>query len=200
MTQAPDAILEKALDVKTFSVLDAIKGRSYPADEVTVYYNTGAVYRLKTLENQRLDLDMAANNAKKGEEANEFDAKIAELDVKIAEVRAEVEASAVTFEMRGFGPEVRDSLVDQARAKFQVEAVEDGSEANTWLNSRAVAESIIRAKDANGAVDEHRFDADEIEEMRKVLAPEEFGKILGMTLVLSYTAYSFDAATSPDFS
>lgn len=192
--------LDAALNPKTFSVLDAIKGRAYPTDEVTVYYDTAAVYRLKGLENQRLALDMAANNAKEGDEANEFDAKIAELDAKIEAVRAEVEASGVTFEMRGFAPAVRDSLVDQARADFKVEEVLDGTDAGNWLNARAISESIIRAKAADGSVDEHRWSVDEVEEMRHFLVPEEFAKVLGLTLLLSYTAFEFDARTSADFS
>lgn len=200
MASDPNALVEKALDVKTFSVLDAIKGRSYPTDEVTVYYDTAALYRLKGLENQRLALDMAANNAPKGEEANKFDAQIAEVDAKIAELTKQVQASAITFHMRGYSPAVRDSLVDEARAKFDVEKVEDGTPANEWLNARAVAETIIRSTDASGAVDEHHFSVEDVEDLRSFLAPEEFGKLLGQTLLLSYTAFSFDAATSPDFS
>ncbi len=192
--------LDTALNPKTFSVLDAIKGRAYPTDEVTVYYNTEAVYRLKGLENQRLALDMLANNAKKGDEANQIDAKIAELDPKIAAVRAEVEASGVTFEMRGFAPAVRDSLVDEARAKFDVPVIEDESEANNWLHARAIAESIIRVKAADGSVDEHRWNADEVMEISHFLVPEEFGKITGLALLLSYTSFEFDARTSADFS
>lgn len=200
MASDPNALVEKALDVKTFSVLDAIKGRSYPTDEVTVYYDTAALYRLKGLENQRLALGIAANNAPEGDEVDKFDAKIAELDPTIEAVRAEVEASALTFEMRGFAPAVRDSLVDEARAKFKVSVIEDESDANNWLYARAIAESIIRAKSADGSVDEHHWSVDEVEEMRHFLVPEEFAKVLGTTLLLSYTAFEFDAATSPDFS
>lgn len=192
--------LNATLDPKTFSVLDAIKGRAYPTDEVTVYYNTAAVYRLKGLENQRMALDLAANNAADGDEANEFDAKIVGVDEQIAAIRAEVEASGVTFEMRGFAPAVRDSLVDETRVKFDVPEVQDGTDAGNWLNARAIAESIIRAKSADGSVDEHRWSVDEVEEMRHFLVPEEFAKVLGMTLLLSYTAFEFDARTSADFS
>lgn len=186
MASDPNALVEKALDVKTFSVLDAIKGRSYPTDDVTVYTDTASLYLIKKYEND-------ANNAVTGDEANAADAKIAELT-------KQVQASAITFHMRGYSPAVRDSLVDEARAKFGVEKVEDGTPANEWLNARAVAETIIRSTDASGAVDEHHFSVEDVEDLRSFLAPEEFGKLLGQTLLLSYTAFSFDAATSPDFS
>lgn len=203
MSADPTNLVEKALEPKTFSVLDAIKGRSYPTDTETVYTDTAALYQLKKLELERLDLDMAANNATRGEEANEFDARIAVLDEKIVEVKKKVAASGITFEMRGYSPEVRDSLVKEAKAKFNLaddESIMDGTPANEWLNARAIAESTIRTRNAEGAVDEHHFSVEDVEVFRSFLAPEEFGKLIGLTLLLSYTAFAFDANTTPDFS
>lgn len=203
MANDPQTLVENALNVKTFSVMDAIKGRSYPTDEATVYPDPAPLYLLKKYENDRLELDFQANNARDGEEANVWDAKIEELDAKIRPLREQIEASAIVFEMRGFSPAVRDSLVDEAKAKFKIPedtGIEDGTPAGNWLNSRVVAESIVRTRAADGSVDEHLFTVDEIEEYRKFLPPEEFGKLLGLALMLSYTAFAYDASVTPDFS
>lgn len=203
MSNDPQALVENALNTKTFSVLDAIKGRSYPTDQVTIYPDPAPLYLLQKYENDRLELDIKANNARTGEEANEWDAKIEALDTKIKPLREEIEVSAIVFEMRGFAPQVRDSLIKEAKSKFDLadtDNILDGTAADAWLNARVVAESIIRTRASDGSVDEHLFTVEEVEEYRKFLPPEEFGKLIGMALMLSYTAFAYDASVTPDFS
>lgn len=175
------------VDPKTFSVLDAIKGRSYPTDTVNVYTDTAAIYELVRAEK-------AANDAKTGEDADTWGEKITSLKARVAE-------SVLRFEMRGYAPAVRDALIEEAKAKFNIEgALEEESEAGEWLTKRTIAESIIRVTNAAGEVDEHRVSVEDVDAWSQYLAPEEFAKLNAFSYLLSYQAFQYDLETTPDFS
>jgi len=172
-------------DIKTFSVLDAAKGRSYPTDEVTVYTDVASLYLLN-------ELDTTVNDAETGEEANAVEPEIAEL-------REKIKASAMTFHLRGFSPGVRESINDEARAKFGEDVNLDEGDPLVWRLNRFINESIIRATNVEGAVDEHRWTYDDVVALRGILPDEESVKIQDLMLELSFKSWQFDEAVNADF-
>lgn len=172
-------------DIKTFSVLDAAKGRSYPTDEVTVYTDVASLYHLN-------ELDAIANDAETGDEANVVEPEIAEL-------REKIKASAMTFYLRGFSPGVRESINDEARAKFGDDVSLDKGDPLVWRLNRYINESIITVTNAEGAVDKHRWTYDDVVSLRGFLPDEEFLKIQDKMFELSLASWKFDEAVNADF-
>jgi len=174
------------MDVKTFDVLAAAKGRSYPTDNVTVYTDVAALYTYAHLE-------ASANNAKEGDEANEF-------DEALKPIREQILASGLTFHMRGFAPGVRKSIDEEAKAKFGEDADLDNGDGLAWRFGKYVAESVVKVENVNGDVDEHHWNVDEVLELRAFLAEEEYAKLVDLALQLSLAVWEFDKAVTPDFS
>lgn len=173
-------------DVKTFSVLDAIKGRSYPSDSVTVYTDVESLYELARLEKQIAD-------APDGESANALEPQVEDLKDKIKK-------SALTFELRGFSFGVWDSIDKEAQAMFGNDADISEGEAKSWRKHRYIAESIIRVTNADGAVDESRWGIEDVKNLEALLPMSEFSKLEAMTSFLSMASLEFDQAVTPDFS
>lgn len=172
-------------DIKTFSVLDAAKGRSYPTDEVTVYTDVASLYLLN-------ELDAIANDAETGDEANAVEPAVAELREKIKE-------SALTFHLRGFSPGVRTSINDETRALFGEEVDLDEGDPLIWRLNKYVSESIISVTNTEGAVDEHRWSDEDVASLRGLLPDEEWVKLQDLTLKLSFESWHFDEAVNADF-
>ena len=175
-------------DIKTFSLLDAIKGRSYPEDQVDLYTDIAAAYEVDRL-------NAAINDATEGNEANV-------LEERLTAAKETLARSAQTFHLRGFAPGVSKSIMTEARALFKVEdgqTVDDVPEAFEWVNRRSVAESIISVVDVDGNVDEHHFTVDDIATLEEYLPPEETQKLANKCYELSFKALAFDASVGSDF-
>jgi hypothetical protein len=185
------ALVEKATAPGTFSVLDAIKGRSYPEDDVTVYTDAAAAYEIRLLEEKIADV----------EDGNEVNA----LDAELERLKHRVRDSKMVFHLRGFNRGVIDGIMKQGREKFPWEdkllpdPLERGEGAR-WANAYYVAESIIRVTDSQGNVDEHHWDVDEVMALQATLPDDVFEKILDKTIELSFAALFFDQTVTPDFS
>ena len=172
-------------DVKTFSLLDAVKGRSYPEDLVTIYTDVAAAYEVDRL-------NAAANNSL---EDNKY-------EDELAAAKATLAASAKTVRMRGFAPGVSKSILKEAHALFKVEdgkTVDDVPEAFAWVNRRSIAEAIISVTDVDGNVDDHHFTVEDIEALENYLPQEEIDKLSNKCYELSFKALAFDASVGSDF-
>lgn len=169
-------------DVKTFSVLDAAKGSSYPSDDVTVYTNQKAAHQIARLEFEINETD--------------DDARVNELDAQIAVLRDEVLASQLTFHMRGISPGTRTAVQQQVKErKFG----EDTDGRTRFSNAAYLAAHIVRVTNAEGAVDERVFEADEVVELVKALPDESVEDLYEKMQELTFRAAYFDAAVSADF-
>lgn len=177
------------LNAKTFSVLDALQGRAYPEDTVTIYTDTVSMYAYERLNTE-------ANTTRDSERVNEIDEQLKEL-------REKVKASALTFHLRGFSPETSREIVRWARGLHKMDASEplkDDSPAFEDANLRSIAESIVKVVDAEGNEDTHHWSTDDVRALEGQIDPGQFIKISNMVYELSFKALAFDAAVSPDFS
>jgi hypothetical protein len=177
------------LNPKTFSVLDALQGRSYPEDDVTVYTDVEALYQYE-------HVNALVNDALNGDTANQYESQLNGL-------RERIKASALIIHMRGYAPAIAKTLVAETRAKFQLDSsvlIDQDTDAFRWLNKRSIAESMIRVTNAEGAVDERLFTVDDVEAFDDFLTPDEMQKLVDKSFELSFRGMAFDAAVSPDFS
>lgn len=173
-------------DPKTFSVLDAIQGRSYPTDEITLYTDAASMYLLNRLEVEQANLT-------DGDAANE-------LEPKREELKAAIKATALTFHLRGFSTGVIQSINDEARAKFGEDVSLDKEEPFVWRMDKYVAESIISVTNAEGAVDESRWGVEDAAKLRAHLPDDEWNRLQTAVLALSFASWQFDQAVNADFS
>lgn len=186
-----DTLVETAQAKGTFSVLDAAKGRAYPEDDTTVYLDSAAAYEFHAIETALAD---------------EKDAKTkAALDKKRTALKAKVEASALTFHLRGVAPGFVQALLTKATALFpptndeNQDYPENAAQRVRWFENALWVEHIVSATNAAGEVDEHRWTVDEIEELRNLIPGETEEKIMELVNNLSFAAAYFDAVVSADF-
>jgi hypothetical protein len=174
--------LDAALDKKTFSVLDAVKGRSYPQDIVDVYTDAETALKVRRLEER-------INNERDAEQVNELDAEKAALI-------AHVKDSVLTFHLRGVAPGVVDGIQAQADEKFGADPSPDKFK---WMNYSYLAANIISVTNAEGAVDEHLYTYEDVEQLAGYLPTSEFDKVFNLMQELTFARDLFDLSVSADF-
>lgn len=185
----PMSLVAQATEPRTFSVLEAAKGRSYPQDIISVYTNAEAAYQVNLLEKK---INSHATD----------DAELAAMVEEQNAYKDAVKASVLTFHMRGINPGLIRSISDEAHTKTF-----DGEEGdalvgrqNVWSNFSILAAHIVSVTDAQGNVDEHKWNFEDVETLRDWLPDDEFDKISNMMFDLSFAAALFDASVSADFS
>lgn len=187
------AIIEAAKDKNTFNVLDAIQGRSYPQDIVTIYTDTNAAYEIHNIEKHIADL------------GNDEAEQINKLDEQITTLKQRIKDTALTFRLRGIGRDLKEAINDEARLLFpwtdktNPDPVDQGIGAE-WVNRSFLAAHIVDVTDALGNVDEHMWDEAQVETLRKSIPDESFLSLIRLMQELSFAATYFDASVTPDFS
>lgn len=173
-------------DVKTFSVLDTVKGRSYPTDEVTIYTDVESLYKVLKLENKVND--------------ETDDDVINEVDKEISTLREKIEESALTFHLRGFSYGVWDSIDKETTAKFGEDADFSKGEAASWRSAKFISESIIKVVNAEGQEDPNRWSPEDVLNLQAHIPVNEYSKISARANLLSLSSLEFEQALTPDFS
>lgn len=108
----------------TFSFLDRVTGRNYPTDEVVVYLDEAAGYRIGEIEAELVDArELQAKLTKTTDKAAkaEVTKEIAKLEEQLVANKAEAEKSRFVFHLEGISTDAYDQLVDEAQAQFPLE-------------------------------------------------------------------------------
>lgn len=185
MTTNIDDILGQATNVESFSVLDAIQGTAYPTDDVTVYTDAASAYKIEVIEDQIAETkDEDAVNA---------------LDADRLELVDKIKASALTFTLHGFAPEIVKAINDSAKAKYDVEDTDFGPVARE-VNFRYLAESIQSVTNVAGAVDTHHWSLEDVQALEGRIPAEEFAKLMSKMEAVVFAAFLFDSKVDADFS
>lgn len=179
MTENP---IIDAMNKGTFSVLEVAKGRGYPQDIVDVYLDHDAAFKI-----HRLEARIASEQD--GEKVNALDDERRELVEK-------VKASRLTFHLRGISEDDIEAVQKQATEKF---GPDESNDKGKWSNGAFLAQHIVSVTNAEGEVDSHKWTADEVVELWKVLPTESFNKLLLLMQELTFAARYFDEAVSTDF-
>lgn len=124
MSEHAKAAATDASKKGTFSFLDRVTGRNYPTDEVAIYLDEAAGYRIGEIEAELVDarelqskLVKTTDKAAKAEVTKE----IAKLEEQLVANKAEAEKSRFVFHLQGISTEAYDKLVDMAQAEFPLE-------------------------------------------------------------------------------
>jgi hypothetical protein len=182
--------LENALQRSTFNVLDAVRGRGYPTDTVTVFAAEDAAYEAAKIQ---------------AELADEKDAKkVKALEKRLGELINEVKESALEFHLRGISPRVVEDIRKANVAKYGPgpngePPLEEGDvdEANglAWT-----ALSIEKIVDAHGNEHTEKLTPEQLRELFDNLPVIEAARVIDLAQQLIFGAVVFDEVVGPDFS
>lgn len=186
LDEVRDAV-EKATDKSTFSLVEAIKGRGYPTDQVTVYLNADAAYNLA--ETNAL-LTALAQRAETEEYEN--------LDKVAQQLKAEVLASAMTIHLRGISPGELAKISKKVRKQAEADGL-DEEDIALELTKAWIAPHIIRVEQADGAVDEHLWSPEEVEVLMDLLPQTEWLKLNDTINKMTFTSAYFTQAVDAGF-
>lgn len=188
--------LENALQKGTFNVLDAVKGRGYPTDKVTLYTAFDAEYEARSIE--------AKLKALEGKKATkEVAAQRAELQSSLDACLQRIKDSALTFHLRGIAPSVQEAIYAEADAHLADENNEDvktDEDRNRFANDAVIAAHIVKVVNAEGAEDGEAWTREKVEALHDLLPEGEMLKLLHKVAELSFEAAAFDKVVGPDFS
>lgn len=170
--------VENAMDSKTFSIIEAAAGRSYPNKDVVIYLDHEAAYQASLIE-EKIAYERDSD-------------KVNALDEEIQVLREKIVESELTVHMRGTSRGVRRQIEKRSRK------VDDTDRAE-FLTHENVAAHIIRVTDHEGNVDEHLFTGEEVQTLFDTLPDESVTKLLNAMNELTFEAMYFDSAVSADF-
>lgn len=175
-------LVEKAQARGSFSLADAIKGKSNPSDSVEIYLDDESAYELTKI-NDQLILELDEEYTKPLEE-------------KAAVLAQKIKDSKLTFKMRGIDQLLVEQTEKKVRAKY------DDAENEDWWKEyicALVALNIVSVENAKGEVDEHVFTTEEVVELRNTLSPESWNKIIATMQKLTLATGYFKGLTDAGF-
>lgn len=166
-------LVEDAQSKGKFNLVDFIKGRGYPEDEVEIYLDVASAYELSKLSDELVTI--------------EDPAKAAPIEAEIRSLEKKIIASRLKFNMRG---------IDQK----QVESIENAEKINSeesqsdeWYIGymcALVAANIVSVENADGEIDKRLFTKADVMELRGTLPSESWDKIVStmqrLTLATGY--------------
>lgn len=188
ITEEALELVKEAQSPKVFNLVDAIKNRAYPTKDVTIYLDDDSAMRLVEINDQM-------NRTKEPEDLEELQK---EAD-KLAEA---VMDSALTFHLRGVGQDAIDAITESLDAKYDIGKNDVGTNNPDWLRdyiTTLVSMNIRSVTNADGAVDTTEFTFERAEELRKIIAPTEWAKLVGMMQRLTLAGGYFDQLTDSGF-
>ena len=173
----------------TFSLLDALTGRSYPTDEVEIYLDIAELYKAKTFNEM-------ANAEPDPTKSNEYHEQYLEHLAKAKE-------TALLFKLQAYPPEVKDNNVREVRAKFGLndhEEIEPGTDAFEWIYAKHIAEAVQSVVKADGSVADHKMTPETVIALSKQLPADEYQRLFTKVVVLTLSGYEYDDMLNADFS
>lgn len=142
--------LNNALDQDSFDVLEFVTGDLTPRKAVTIYTNAEAGYRLDELVKREQESVREVDSLSITDEVAWVDPD------EVAALKEAVEASALTFHLKGLAPKAREAIQKELQAKhnFSEEAPDDQKSAYyEEFQNTLVAKSIERVVNSRGATD-----------------------------------------------
>ena len=181
-------IVEGALDIPVFNVVDFVMGRSLAEDDVVLYTNENAALHLKDAV-RNLDI-----------EADDF---VPTKEMK--ELSAAALASKIILRLHAMDPKDYEPLFEKARkdaaealGKFGKESDEETEIWNEYRN-KLLSEIWVKTTNAEGAEDTAKKTPKEVEKFRLYL-PESQRKVLEDAIVkVTFASSAIDLSADPDF-
>lgn len=190
--------LNAALDQDSFDVLEFVTGDLTPRKTVSIYTNSEAGYRLDTLLAQEEENVRIASESD-GLSITDGGVWVDEEEVKA--LREQVEASTLTFHLKGLAPKAREAIQKELRAKHNYKDDADNEAQEEYFNefqNTLVAKSIEKAVNAKGATDTS-WSADKVAVLRGRVNALELGRLDNAVFEINTDADLYSRAVNADF-
>jgi len=194
-----------ALAPTSFKLDDFLGGIAYPVEQVVIHLDAYAANeKLKAVK--FLD-ELEAKYAKQLKDSDKQERTIGEVDEitaedldaannAIAEWNDKLEATSITFYLRGMAPSIVEEISKQY---FVTPEDENDPQKNRDRDNELIAKSIIKAVNSAGGVDEHVFTAAEVEGYRGKLLEGEFLKLVQAVAQVNLNGALFNQAVDAPF-
>lgn len=189
-TQISEAIelAEQAQSKEKFSLIDAIKGKSFPEQEVIVFLDDKAA------------LDLMKLNDKMNRETDPELLKA--LEDEAVELAKAIKESSLHFRMRGVPQKAIEAVMDKCNERYEIKKGEDGTKNSLWLRDYItilVGMNIVSVTNSSNQVDEGPFDEEAVEEIRQSISATEWGKLVETMQKLTLAGGYFEQLTDAGF-
>jgi hypothetical protein len=229
----------KALQEKgTFNARAAVNNATYPADQIDVYSDARVAHEVnvaaheaalargvaqnafaelvrQAAENGTVESDPEAE-AKEDATYKALDAEATELEAKVAELLPGLEASKLTFHLRGLAPKQWRLIHSLGRKEIKApvrrhfENGEDGDEAfqaeevernilrNAWINNACIAPAIVKVVNPKGEEDTGVWTVDDVATIDDTYLESEYAKLKNLMEQLTFANTLFQRAIEQD--
>jgi hypothetical protein len=230
--------IENLKSPATFNAREAVNNATYPTDSIGVYSDAAVAHRVNVAAHEAALARNVAQNAfaaavqRAAENASvesdpeaeaagdptfkKLDAEAKELEAEVAELLPGLEASKLTFHLRGLAP-AQWRLIHRKSAKeikapvrkhfekgedgdeeFQAEEVERNILRNAWINDSCIASSIVKVVNADGEEDTSTWSVDDVANLSALYLESEYAKLKNLMEQLTFANTLFQWAIEQD--
>lgn len=198
--------VETALNPDTFDVMAYVAGQEVSTEEISIYVNVKSARRLEALVEKRAEEIYNRRELEKIGAISSLSIADAdedtEYDDEINELLAELENSALIFEIQTVAP----ALVRAITKKYVATYPKNGSEQEQLehdekMNADILRRAIKSVRPASSAVaDTSEWSIEKLLEFEPTLYPEQGAKLITALHSIIYTGQVFEEALTADFS
>lgn len=230
--------IEELKSPSTFNARAAVNNATYPTDSIDVYSDAAVAHAVnvagheaglarhaaqtafaaavkRAAENASVESDPEAEAA---DDPNyqQLDAEAKELEAKVADLLPGLEASKLTFHLRGLAPKQWRLIHTLARKEikapvrkhfekgedgdeaFQAEEVERNIDRNAWVNDSCIASSIVKVVNAEGDEDTSVWTVEDVANLSALYLESEYAKLKNLMEQLTFANTLFQRAIEQD--
>lgn len=195
-------LVDAAKQPGTFSIVDVLKERAYPKEDVNIYLDEQAAYEASMM-NEKI------------EELKKSDADIKKIDALVEsrdEVISKFEKSKYVFSITGISEGLRDDIQEQSLEKFPMQYEEEKNpftgevtkkeiedkERDRYFTNLIWHESITKIVDPSGSIQE-KITLEDVESLRQFLPIACIGAITQSIEKLRMSTAMFMLSVDEDF-
>jgi hypothetical protein len=197
-------LAEEAKKPGTFSIINVLKERAYPHDEINVYLDENSGYKASKIREKIEELESSIDPA----DAD----KVKELFAELDETVKEIELSKYLFTISGISEGLRDDIYEDALKKFPIEYEEsknpftgevskkeiDNKERDRYFTDLLWHSSIKKITDPSGNVQE-MISLEDVNQLRELLPLAGIAAITQSIEKLRMSTAVFMASVDEDF-
>lgn len=195
-------LVDVAKQPGTFSIVDVLKERAYPKEDVNIYLDEQAAYEASMM-NEKIE-ELKKSNA----DIKKIDALVESRD----EIISKFEKSKYVFSITGISEGLRDDIQEQSLEKFPMQYEEDKNpftgeitkkeiedkERDRYFTNLIWHESITKIVDPSGSVQE-KISLEDVESLRQFLPIACIGAITQSIEKLRMSTAMFMLSVDEDF-
>lgn len=213
MSEAVNEKVEELKSEESFDLSAALKGVSYPTDDVTIFLDGEAAHEYNETLNEIAELGFESSKWAAAEvggitdapEKEELDAQIAELEELNKELLKRLAASRLTFTIRGAATKQWKLIIKSWKRKGNKldEAVaENEEERQQWVSDKIdcelLAKTIVKTTNAKGQVNKGAVSLEWAEELKGAILESEWAKLQEAVSNLTFANGLFQQAIASD--